>query len=322
MSLTKFADSNLKTRFVKEVLQKSYVPILNTKENLGSTYKTIDKYSEPHETFDESWVGKNVIVEDKTTGIRKYGEVISYESSIDGSFKAIIETNEIDEHSKFIKIEITDKNIKNYSFHKPESPYIYQQVEWIESHRESQNSGAYIDTGIIANQDFGFDIKFVKLDEIGVNYGCIFGARQTSETQEMQLTTFRSIDNNGTIAFGNRWNADMINDTKSIQIATLKNKIYTSPYNRSHTFSIDFTTPVSVTLFGLNDNDTEEVIQFGDVKLYYFKMYKGDTLVRNFIPCYDVVSNVIGLLDLVQNKFYSNQSANGYFTKGPDVPNI
>lgn len=40
--------------------------------------------------------------------------------------------------------------------------------------------------------------------------------------------------------------------------------------------------------------------------------------MRNFIPCYRRSDNVIGLYDLVENKFYTN-AGTGNFLKGPDV---
>ena len=61
-------------------------------------------------------------------------------------------------------------------------------------------------------------------------------------------------------------------------------------------------------------------------KLYNCQIYDGETLVRNFIPCYctETVINVekkqcqagtVGLYDTVEGKFYTNQGT-GEFIKG------
>lgn len=62
------------------------------------------------------------------------------------------------------------------------------------------------------------------------------------------------------------------------------------------------------------------------MKLYYYKMYDNDVLVRDYIPCYRNSDNEIGLYDLVNNVFYTN-AGTGTFTKGnnatlpnPDYP--
>ena len=60
------------------------------------------------------------------------------------------------------------------------------------------------------------------------------------------------------------------------------------------------------------------------MKIYDCKMYYSDVLVRNFIPCYRNSDNEIGLYDLVNDVFYTNQRT-GVFTYGsvaptPDAP--
>lgn len=52
-------------------------------------------------------------------------------------------------------------------------------------------------------------------------------------------------------------------------------------------------------------------------KLYSTKMYFGDELVRDFVPCIDPTGTV-GLYDLVNGVFYMN-SKNGVLTAGPTV---
>lgn len=55
------------------------------------------------------------------------------------------------------------------------------------------------------------------------------------------------------------------------------------------------------------------------MKLYGIKIYNASSmLIGNFIPCYRKSDNVIGMYDLVGNKFYTNQGS-GAFTKGANI---
>ena len=56
---------------------------------------------------------------------------------------------------------------------------------------------------------------------------------------------------------------------------------------------------------------------FVDGKLYYFQIYHNDSLVRDFVPCLDTVTNKAGLYDRVGGKFYANQNSKEF--AGGDV---
>ncbi len=53
------------------------------------------------------------------------------------------------------------------------------------------------------------------------------------------------------------------------------------------------------------------------VKLYTFKLYDGDNLVRDLIPCYRKSDSVIGVYDKISKAFYT--STHGIFTKGQNI---
>lgn len=57
---------------------------------------------------------------------------------------------------------------------------------------------------------------------------------------------------------------------------------------------------------------------YGKYKLYSCKLYADGDLVRNFVPSYRKSDSVIGLYDLVENKFYSN-SGIGDFVAGREI---
>ena len=51
------------------------------------------------------------------------------------------------------------------------------------------------------------------------------------------------------------------------------------------------------------------------LRVYSYKLYEADKLVKNFIPCYRKSDNVIGMYDLVDSMFYMNEGT-GSFLKG------
>lgn len=85
--------------------------------------------------------------------------------------------------------------------------------------------------------------------------------------------------------------------------------------------SVQLNTGNNIFIFGYNHNalggiDTRYPVSF---KLYDFKLYDNETLIRDFIPCYRKSDNEIGLYDLVENMFYTN-AGTGEFVKGNNAP--
>ena len=74
-----------------------------------------------------------------------------------------------------------------------------------------------------------------------------------------------------------------------------------------------FSSKHSMFLFGLNQNGTVEYRKFIG-RLYYCKIYNGDTLVRDFVPVIDG-SNIACLYDKVEKKCYYNVGT-GTFSYG------
>ncbi len=82
----------------------------------------------------------------------------------------------------------------------------------------------------------------------------------------------------------------------------------------------EFNTMHNIWLFGREDTDLSNV---ATVKMYYFKIYDGDTLVCNLVPAKRNSDNVIGMYDLADanpaTAFHTNDGT-GDFVAGPAVP--
>lgn len=63
---------------------------------------------------------------------------------------------------------------------------------------------------------------------------------------------------------------------------------------------------------------TNRIVLFGTTeygKVYYLKMWDGDILIRDFIPCERKRDGAVGMYDLANNKFYKSQGSEN-FIKG------
>lgn len=56
---------------------------------------------------------------------------------------------------------------------------------------------------------------------------------------------------------------------------------------------------------------------YGQYKLFYYKMYEAGTLVRDFVPCYRKSDNAAWLYDLVEWVFYTNQGTGDFIIPSP-----
>ena len=188
-------------------------------------------------------------------------------------------------------------------------PDDYTLVEYIES-----TAVQYVNTDVLPNQNTGFDITYKSLDSIGNDaYGTILGSK--TSTSNFELTTYTNdSDLLGTFRYGNgEYNAGL---TTELMHVTLKNQKYTNNDNVEISLNKEFQLSSELTIFGLNDGGT--VTNKGKVQLYSLKLYDGNDLIRDFVPCYRKSDGTIGLYDLANARFYTNNGS-GSFLKGEDA---
>ena len=78
----------------------------------------------------------------------------------------------------------------------------------------------------------------------------------------------------------------------------------------------DFSKTGGLYLFGVaqpGDLATYPVLFPCAARVFGCQFYEGETLVRDFVPCFDLVSGTYGLYDAVGQKFYGNASGEGAF---------
>lgn len=188
-------------------------------------------------------------------------------------------------------------------------PTGYTQVEYI------QSSGTqYLDTGFTPNQDSRVVMDCDLAGDVD-GYACLFASRQTGGAKQ----TFAIYHSDSTGKPYDQYNATTIQtgDSNLLGRHTIdKNKNITYVDGVAvNTFTYaSFTGSCDLRLFADKQPNTD-VKHFAIGKIYSCKIYDNGTMVRNFMPCTNIVG-VAGLYDLVEGKFYANAGTDT-FTAGP-----
>ncbi len=190
-------------------------------------------------------------------------------------------------------------------------PSAYQQVEYIES-----TNAQYIDTGVVAS----INTKIVS--RVQMNYtqstankgrsGMILGGSKGwvcfGDYGQGNLVAYFSTTGlvGAEIPFDTEWHTyNLENGLQKIDDVTATNTV---------TGTID---GLSLYLLNVHIGWTGQTI-VSSQRLAYAQIWDNGTLVRDYIPCYRKTDNVIGLYDLVNRVFYTNQGT-GTFLKGKDI---
>lgn len=187
-------------------------------------------------------------------------------------------------------------------------PSGYTQLEYIKS-----SGTQYIDTGFKPNQDTKIVIGMAFFGSAGEN---VLGSRNSSSdaTNRFGIITFGSSSKIGSF-FGSTATQSISLDS-SIHNYTLSKaglSVDGASYGGAYTSSFSCTYPI--TLFAWN-NGSNGIVK-NSSKIVDCKIFSGEVLVRNFIPCKNS-SGVIGLYDVIENQFYQN-AGTGSFVAGAEV---
>ena len=156
------------------------------------------------------------------------------------------------------------------------------------------------------------------------NIATIFGVGSNNPRTRYIFTGFDTDNNSlpsyslGVDPVAKKLSSSIINKELSV---TIQNKIFTITVDGQEVIgdfssTIDFSMPYNLTLFAYNYSGNPGYSSKG--KLYSFKMYEGNTLVRDFIPAKRKSDNAICLYDKVSNTFFTN-AGTGDFIAGNEV---
>lgn len=221
-------------------------------------------------------------------------------------------------------------------------PNEYQQVEYIES-----TGTQYIDTQIYGTEKTSIDITY-EYNSNATSSG-ILGNRIAQKQNEFLLGTssnlipdylFLGYANSGISNNSQNYTNYNIPINSSIKYRIIINPgLYPNP-TLTPNFNLNPKTPYKfVNINGIDyivSNITNQKFMtfktldifkiytsqndysLTSAKLYNLRIYNGNELRRDFIPCYHKSDNEIGLYDLINEVFYTNLGT-GTFLKGADV---
>ena len=217
------------------------------------------------------------------------------------------------------------KDLKDYKIYGNTRQQIlpdgYTQVDYIES-----SGTQYIDTGVNADYKLSLLCELAMVSAGGaigaigsntelrhhfnyaINQGIRYYYKSISTINQVQLFPLGQEDTNK-----HKYFIDIYNSKVQIDDETVKDLTERDEYDIQTNYWI------------CKRNSPNSALQNSmSIKVYTFKMYKENILVRDFIPCYRNSDNEVGLYDLVNDVFYTNQGT-GAFTYGsvaptPDAP--
>ena len=176
----------------------------------------------------------------------------------------------------------------------------YTPVKYLES-----TGTQYIDTGLPTKEHMKIDIQYyINNFEVARNYA--FGVYGENSKYRMQW----SHSNTSFAGYGNLYNSNIQSDNsnKLNRLVVDKGKFYLNDSivydasNASQVYSKD--NNKSIYLFALNQNGA--VGNFSSIRIYYMKIYEGNTLLRDYVPMLDK-NSLPCLFDKVEDKFYYNE---------------
>ena len=206
-------------------------------------------------------------------------------------------------------------------------PEGYTQVEYIES-----TGTQYIDTGYIPSDSGGrieskasfTDFTVITSGESNLN---LYGVESPSSPWNLlglRATTAKRLN---FLTYGNSSapNANIVENT----VYTFEqqySRIDSTNYRVKCTFdgtvirnsslsSSDVIRQVNMYVFASNINEAKK--RYSKAKLYYFRMYDGDNLVRDLVPCIKDSTGKAGMYDIVNNVFYGNSGTGDFIAGNP-----
>lgn len=180
-------------------------------------------------------------------------------------------------------------------------PSGYTQLEYI------QSSGTqYVDTGAKPDQTYTLEVQF-----------------QTAQTSAGGIAVSdENWQSNGfgiwcnAVVFGNQTSQDVtLNGSEVITAKLSQAGLVVNGETVWTPTAATFTAAANMTLMALNRNGS--ISERCSGRLYYAKLTRSGTLIRDFVPCISP-AGAVGLYDTVEGQFYAN-AGTGTFTAGPEI---
>lgn len=197
-----------------------------------------------------------------------------------------------------------------YGHHTHNLPSGYKECEYVESTYYGQTA-PFINTGVKGSSELRIVTKLVSEQDPDKIWPFLFGFKGPNSTPFIyglayDTETIRGIAFTGS-SFGTDWRPHTVGphtiDVNKYRLV-FNGVEYPSSTNESWTSNVDFV------IFGHNNNNVNYGEGSARCKYFYFKIYNGENLVRDYIPAYEESTGKYGLYDLVNNTFSSSGNSN------------
>lgn len=183
-------------------------------------------------------------------------------------------------------------------------PSEYQEVEYIEA-----TGTQFINLNYNIGSNSGIFIKYTN----GTHNKYIYGRGGTA-WRDNKMFALLPQENYHRLYYGTASYDMNVSNEMNVE---LKNKILKVNNTIVNTFTNSITNSnTNFYLFAFTYGTGS--LEYGIGRIHSLKLYENDTLVRNYVPCYHKNSGTIGMYELVEGIFYTNDGT-GVFEKGTDV---
>ena len=223
--------------------------------------------------------------------------------------KFVIKKDQLKYTNKLNDKEIIYAQHLNVSKRNSILPIEYQEVEYIEGKGKE-----YINTNYLPDQDIKIEVKYeVHLDTSKDIIILIYGNSDN-------FYFFRNSYRLSYVKFGNSSNNFSGAIYPNGVIVQNKNNFAIKNIRGMNLNFNEFTSQNPIYILNICNSSGNLAYTYSNnySRIYYFKIWHNDEMVRNFIPAYSELDNKVGLYDTVEGKFYTNQGT-GDFIPGPDV---
>lgn len=193
----------------------------------------------------------------------------------------------------------------------------FVELEYIES-----TGSQYIDTGVEATGRTTIDIDIEDIPILSSQYKMLIGIRDSTKSftfcikedgtfggDYMLLSSFNILNKTFDWTKRNRIRTELKNN---------KYKLYINDVEEKEFDIRDFIFDKSMTLFAFRNAEGKVEIRNSKFKIYKFKIYEDGEMIRNFIPAKRISDSKVGMYDIVNNIFYTNQGT-GKFVAGKEL---
>ena len=194
-------------------------------------------------------------------------------------------------------------------------PSVFQEVEYIES-----SGTQYIDTLYVLNTPCKAQYSFMITGNVA-NGHSIAGVYNDDTGNDLYFGLVRSADSKLNYRYANVFYPSSTTIQQNVKYSAEVQLNVGNQYLLLNGVTEAFSSLSSV----LNNSRNLYIMAINNAvvgklvgRIYYFKIYYNNTLVRDFVPCYRKADNVAGLYDLVNGVFYTN-AGTGTFIVGGNV---